>query len=256
MWQIRGADGETRSARRSAQNRKMVGTPIVMCLEVERADPCIYFGAGMCLNCYAEHLWPLRKMSWRGKNKTPQTGLIRLGTWREITPGDFADFKSAFPSRLFFLITRGLLPTEFYRSVASDAACVNLQVSVDVADGKFIPPVERLAELARLPKVMFRFKTLDSNVAAFVAMAGQLNIPRWRILETPLRLPNGHKLYDPTPLSKCLPLDGFFRCNTKCADCAKENGVLVCAINPDKYGAVISGELVAARQGRPFQPQS
>jgi hypothetical protein len=220
--------------RRRAQNSKMVGTPIVMCPEIERADRCIYFGKGLCPNCYAERLWPLRRHSWKGKAKTPPTGLIRLGTWREILPDDYEKFKSMFPQRHFFLITRGLLPLAFYEKVNSDPFCVNLQVSVDVIGNEVIPSEEKLSKLARLSKVLFRFKTLDENVNIFIDLARRLGIPFYRILETPLRLPGGCKLYDPTPMSKKLPSNLFFRCNTKCADCSKENGVLVCAINPEK----------------------
>jgi hypothetical protein len=226
--------------RRQAQNTKMIGTSIVMCPEIERADPCIYFGKGLCPNCYAERLWPLRRHSWREKARTPLTGLIRLGTWREILPEDYEKFKSIFPERYFFLITRGLLSPAFYEKVNSDPFCVNLQVSVDIINNKVIPPEEKLSKFTELSKVLFRFKTLDENVDAFIDLARKLGIPFYRILETPLRLPGGHKLYDPTPMSKKLPLNLFFRCNTKCVDCPKENGVLVCAVNPEKLASTKS----------------
>jgi len=217
------------------QNRKMLGTPIVMCPEIERADPCVYFGKGFCPNCYAENLWPLRKKSWKGRSETPAGGLIRLGTWREILPEDYERFKSLFPRRYFFLITRGLLPMYFYEKVNSDSFCVNLQVSVDIINNKIIPPEEKLLEFTKLSKILYRFKTLSSNVEAFISLPQKLSIPYRRVLETPLRLPYGQRLYCHTPMSTYLSKNLFFRCNTKCVDCQKENGLLVCTVNPEKY---------------------
>jgi hypothetical protein len=223
-----------------AQNRKMMGTQIVMCPEIERADPCIYFGKGFCPNCYAERLWFLRKQSWKGRTKTPAKGLIRLGTWREILPQDYERFKSLFPYRYFFLITRGLLPMWFYEKINSDQFCVNLQVSVDIVNNKVIPTEEKLLKFSKLSKILYRFKTLPSNVDAFVELSQKLGIPSCRILETPLRLPYGQKLYDPTPMSKRLAKNSFLRCNTECIDCTKENGTLVCAINPEKFNSLVN----------------
>ena len=213
-----------------SQNKKMKGSPIVMCPEIEGIDKCIYFGTGMCKNCYAENLWQKRKTGWRGKSKTPPSGLIRLGTWREILPEDYMKFKELFPERDFFLITRGLLSQEFYSKIDKDSRCRNIQASVDINEGESIPNKEKLKELLALKKVLFRFKTMDSNVTDFMCLAAELEIPKDRILETPLRLGGykGHKNYQATPLSEHWDKGTYWVCNTECADCAKENGVLVC----------------------------
>lgn len=177
----------------------------------------------------------MRSRVWKGATKTPAEGTIRLGTWREILPEDYRRFKSMFPKRNFYLMTRGLLPFEFYEEVNSDPFCFSIQVAVDIIDSQPIPPKERLREFTRLSKVLYRFKPLPENAQSFLALAQEVGIPHCRILEQAHRLPHGHKLYEPTPLLKYLPKDSYFRCNTKCKDCRKENGVTVCAVNMEKY---------------------
>ena len=253
----------------SHQNHKLVRSAIVSCPEIEAALPCVHFNQGLCPGCFAEALWPVRRANWSGRQRTPARGLIRLGTWKEVLPHEWTAFKRGegttpegrpwrrpdFPTRRYFLVTRGLLPLEFYRRVAADPFALNIQCSVDVLrrDGgepRLVPDEARLLELAGIPKVLFRFKTLvadtfhggvrwGANVQDFAALAERLGLDRMRVLETPLRLGRNRGYQTATPLEEAgWSSASFLRCNTACQACpstkrrAGENRVLGCAVTP------------------------
>lgn len=239
-------------------NLKMAGVALHSCPEVEQLEPCSFFGAGLCPSCYAEPLLKLRKATSRHVHKrTPKGGLIRLGTYIEVLPEHYNSFKAGqgtwrccgaawsradFPTRRFFLITRGLSPVDFYERVAADPYCVNIQVSVDILDGNVTVPDEyRLGELARIPKVLFRAKTTGQNARLWAPLFDRLEVALGRVMETPLRsrvletkLEDGAFAYGKRTLLEQAGWDtpAFMRCNTACADCHKENGFLACAVAP------------------------
>lgn len=254
----------------STPNRKLGDSGIVDCPQIEEAKPCIYMEgpsfaqSPKCPGCWASRLWKIRNANWRETGKlTPEGGFIRLGNWKEILPEEWESFKAgrglrsdgtlweqpSLSTRPYFLITRGLLSEDFYRRVAADPYCLNIQVSTDInrrsgSSLEQIPGDDRLRFFLDIPKVIFRFKTLAghsklgpdvfmANVEKFVELADRLSIPSHRILETPLRL--GDHSYQTTT-----PLEGigwdprrFMRCNSKCDDCpgkdgAGENRILAC----------------------------
>ncbi|MFI5418106.1 MAG: hypothetical protein ACHQ2Y_04320 [Candidatus Lutacidiplasmatales archaeon] len=240
---------------------------------MEQLRPCVMFGKGTCPDCYAEPLLKLRLSTSRARRakpnhshpSTPRHGLVRLGTYREILPDDYAAFKAGsgvwdccgerwerpdFKTRSFFLITRGLLPLSFYETVHDDPACVNVQVSVDMdSRGIVTPPEDRLADLAKLPKVIFRAKTRPETARVWDSLFDRLSVAVGRVMETPLRsrvletkLQEGHFAYGrATPLERAgWDVRTFLRCNTACRDCVKENGVLACAVRPATVAALPS----------------
>jgi hypothetical protein len=76
-------------------NLKMAGSGLVPCPEVEQKRPCQFFGKGFCPSCYSEDLFPMRLATSRHThNKTERHGLIRLGTYIEITADLWAQFKA------------------------------------------------------------------------------------------------------------------------------------------------------------------
>lgn len=243
----------------------MEGAGLVPCPEVEQLRPCVFFGKGLCPDCYAEPALKMRLSTSRKRRSTPghdhagteRSGLIRLGTYREILPDDWSAFKAGeggwdccgkrwsrpdFLHRPYFLITRGLSFLSFYERVLSDPACVNVQVSVDMdADGVTVPNEERLAWFAAFPKVIFRAKTTSENAGYWSGLVDRLSIAVGRVMETPLRsrvmetkLQEGHFAYGRRTRLEAAGWDWrtFLRCNTSCADCRKENGVTACAVRP------------------------
>lgn len=237
----------------SVTSPKLSGSTIVWCPEVEQAEPCKFFGEGLCPGCYSEKLWRVRRSNWKGGGKTSPRGLIRLGTYIEVTEPLYDRFKSLFPARAFFLITRGLEPESYYLRLQSDPRCLNVQISVDIlrteTGATTIPDESRIAWfLSAIPKSIIRFKTLERdatdkkitklslkrNVEDFLALRDRLQIPRTRIMETPLRLPGvPHLAHQQTPLESAgWPTWSFIRCNSPCQGCRAENGVLGCAITP------------------------
>jgi hypothetical protein len=232
-------------------NLKMAGVPLHECPEVEQLLPCVFFNTGKCPSCYAEAGHRLRLRNSRHVHKkTPKGGVVRLGTWREVLPPDWAAFKAGrgtwsccrgtwerpdFPTRPYFMVTRGLSPIAFYRQVAEDPACVNLQVSVDLSPlGLPTPGIGQLAELVKLPKVILRAKSTDANAQLWAGLVDGLSIPRSRVMETPLRLKGQVHAYGrETPLERAgWAQRSFVRCNTPCGACVKENGLLGCVARP------------------------
>jgi hypothetical protein len=256
-----------------SQNRKLAKSGIVACAPLEGPTvPCKFFAgkdlsqSPLCPGCWSAALFKVRRANGRkGRSKvqkTPRKGLVRLGTWREIPYEDWKAFKAgrgttpagvdwedaSLPNRFYFLITRGLEESAYYEEVSRDPKALNIQVSVDIiidetGRTRQIPHDARLRELAAMPKVMFRFKTLSEtrihkgltfqrNVERFVALRERLGIAPVRILETPLRL-GTHSYGEDTPLQKLalpmLPSSSFMRCNSPCQDCRGENSVLACA---------------------------
>ncbi|MDV3293453.1 MAG: hypothetical protein LYZ70_04205 [Nitrososphaerales archaeon] len=213
----------------------------------------------------------MRKQTSRHVHKkTPKKGLIRLGTYIEVTEELWRQFKKGegaweccgetwrrpdFPKRSYFLITRGLREQSFYERVAADRYCVNIQVSTDILErdpeknknlefyidsgmaetlptGKvLIPSRQKLLFFLKYPKVMFRFKTLTSNAGDFIALQRELGIPKYRIMETPLRTAKEPHVYQTETYLEKAGWDAheFGRCNTRCEDCKHENGMLLCA---------------------------
>jgi hypothetical protein len=225
------------------------GSSITWVPEVEGTEPCKWFGAGKCPGCYSFKLWRVRKRNPDSKQKTPARGLVRLGTYIEITWAHWLKFKRLMPERRYFLVTRGLEEEEFYRAVEADPYCLNIQVSTDILKtargSEVVPGEDRLRWfLVNVSKAIFRFKTqaeashdsvtgldLLPNVADFSALRTRLSIPPARVMETPLRLPKvPHVLHSITPLEKSgWDTRTFLRCNSACDDCSKENGFMACA---------------------------
>lgn len=218
---------------KQAQNIKMLGSRIVMCPEIEGIEPCKFFGKDICEDCYAERLHPVRKLSWKGKSKTPSKGIIRLGTWREITLEDYIKFKELFPDRHFFLITRGLENYSFYKTVCKDPYCINIQVSVDIKKNENsvsnpLPGYGRLLAMNTLSKTIFRFKTTDDTVTTFEEIRAFLR-PKTPPLETPLRKRGAKKIEKKTPIEKTPILKHrYLKCAGKCESCHETNGINVC----------------------------
>ena len=68
---------------------------LVECIEVEQRRPCTFFGEGLCPSCYAEPLLKLRIQNAKHiHNATPKYGLIRLGTYIEVTHDLWRQFKA------------------------------------------------------------------------------------------------------------------------------------------------------------------
>lgn len=243
-------------------NLKMANSGLVECPEVEQLRPCNFFNKGLCPSCYSLAAFPLRRATSRHIHKaTPRRGLVRLGTYIEILERHWRTFKLGrgrwdccgaewfrpdFPTRPYFLITRGLEPEGVYRRVSEDEHSVNIQVSVDILpDGKIVPGEERLKWFLSSPKTIFRFKTTMANVSQFQALANRLELETGRVMETPLRVPLKNRIMETsleegafcygrkTPLERVgWYWKNFGRCNTKCSDCVKENGVLLCSARP------------------------
>ena len=125
-------------------NIKMRGQRIVEVPEIEGNLPCEFFGKGTCPGCYSETLYPIRRAKVKGNAKTPPRGLLRAGVWREWTPDDWKRFKTMYPTRRYFLVTRGLWSKEHHELVLADPYCVNLQVSTWRIGGEFSPDIEML----------------------------------------------------------------------------------------------------------------
>lgn len=221
----------------SHQNTKLINSGLVDVPEIEGSKGCVYFNKKigtkeLCESCYAKGLWYVRKNTFKGIRKTPKRGVCRLGTWSEILPEDYKKFKELFPTRKFFLITRGLLNPNFYNKLNNDPCCLNIQISVDWHEvAGYIPNVHKVKWFLSLPKVLLRFKTTHENVERFTCLKSILNIGNNRILETPLRTrSNGIKLYQTSPMNK-IGQAGHFLCNSKCVDCSStgNNKMLVCA---------------------------
>jgi hypothetical protein len=230
-------------------NLKMEGAHLHNCPEVEQLRPCEFFGQGLCPSCYALPLLKLRRATSGHVHKaTPRGGVVRLGTYLEVTPAMWADFKAGrgrwdccdaewvredFRTRPYFLITRGLAPLDFYAAVLADPACVNVQVSTDILpDGRIVPDRERLAWFAGQPKAIFRAKSTPENARAWAPLVDGLSIPRARVMETPLR-EGSHAYGKETPLQRVgWYWRDFLRCNSTCAACPRENGVLACVVRP------------------------
>ena len=243
-------------------NSKMSGVPLIECHEIEQLHPCIYFDdpkVPCSLYCYAKPLMNLRKASSTHVHKaTKRKGLIRLGTYIEVLPEMYDQFKAGrgkwsccgeewhrvdFPTRRYFMITRGLLDLSFYGKVNADPLSVNIQVSTDIDSETqvLVPDMEKLAELAKLNKVLFRFKSHMGNAHLWADVVRRLELSVGRVMETPIRsrvmetkLLAGHFAYGKqTALEKVGWKTGdFMRCNTACKDCFKENGFLACAVTP------------------------
>ena len=98
-------------------NIKMRGQRIVEVPEIEGNLPCEFFGKGTCPGCYSETLYPIRRAKVKGNAKTPPRGLLRAGVWREWTPDDWKRFKTMYPTRRYFLVTRGLWSKEHHELV-------------------------------------------------------------------------------------------------------------------------------------------
>lgn len=240
-------------------NLKMQGIPLHQCPEIEQLKPCIYFGKGVCPDCYAEPLHKLRKATSKHVHKkTSKKGVVRLGTYIEVLPEDWEAFKRGegkwnccgevwkrpdFCDRPYILITRGLLPFDFYVRVAQDKKCINIQVSTDIlADGTIIPSEERLKLFASIPKVIFRAKSHPCNLRKWTELFNRIQLSSiGRVMETPLRsrvletkLEEGEFAYGKRTLLEDAGWDWhqFMRCNTKCRDCKKENGFTACLATP------------------------
>ena len=132
------------------------------------------------------------------------------------------------------MISRGLSELSFYEKMLQDRYIANLQVSVDVLpelDSLLVPDRERLSWFVKYPNVIFRFKTTTYNVHHFMRLQEELGIPRMRVMETPLRLPELSHIYGTrTYLEEAgWKTSTFGRCNTMCQNCHAENGVLLCA---------------------------
>ena len=243
-------------------NVKMGDSGLLTCFEVEQLKPCKFFFTGTCKSCYAEKLLKMRRKTSRHIHKaTPGIGLIRLGTYKEVTEEDWLAFKAGkgtwdccgaewvradFPQRKYFLITRGLEPLSFYEKVLDDPDCVNVQVSTDIypeLDGATLPEEGRLAWFATHDKVVFRFKTMAENHLAFLGLAERLGLTgerrKW-IMETPLRQADAPHAYGTTTFLERAGWDPrtFGRCNTSCEDCVKENGMLLCGATPTSLAKV------------------
>lgn len=255
-----------------AQNKKLADSGIVYCPELEGAEPCIWFSgenltqSEKCPGCFSRIWHPLRASRWNNSQTTPQTGLIRLGNWREILAKDYDAFQAGhgtrsdgttwtrpdFPKRTHFVVTRGLEPWSLYSRMLANPLCLNIQVSVDIlvtgSGVQQIPDDERLRTFLAAGKTLFRFKTLaapgfdrserfERNVEHFQALAQRLNIPPMRVLETPLRLEGNRQYQTATPLEEAgWDSRAFLRCNSSCAECPgregqAENRVLVCGAN-------------------------
>jgi len=140
-----------------SSNLKMAGSGIAECPEIEQIRKCQYFGSGICPSCYSEFLYRLREggRRWREERgihshrTTANRGIIRLGTYIEVSPSPWLQYKQGkgtwdccgqtwsrpdFRTRQYFLVTRGLYSEEFYQQVLSDPALLTLHVSVDITD--------------------------------------------------------------------------------------------------------------------------
>lgn len=252
---------DLQEVKKTGGNLKMVDSGLVTCNEVEQRRECVYFGTcttSKARACYAELLLPMRRQTSNDGEKnhkhtrTPPRGIIRLGTYIEFTERLWEEFKSGrgdydcgehvwerpdFPTRFYFLITRGLSDIGFYEKVLADPYCLNVQVSTDIEtalEDLIMPDRTKLQWFAKQPKAQFRFKTTRDNAHLFIKLATDLGIPWERVLETPLRLPKQPHAYGTETYLEKAGQDprGFARCNTSCGDCVKENGALWCATRP------------------------
>lgn len=244
---------------------------LTWCPEIESSSPCRFMEGDnfretpLCPGCFAAHLGPMRRKNWSGSQATAPTGLIRLGTWREIRAKDYEDFcrgqgvnlngeawsRTDFPTRAHFVVTRGLEEWALYERMAANSRCINIQCSVDVivhGDQVLqVPDDARLKQFLGVPKALFRFKTLaapatqagktfDRNVEHFRTLQERLGIPWNRVMETPLRIAMNRSYQTTTPLeADGLDPAAFMRCNTECHECGStkdgqaENRFLACA---------------------------
>lgn len=249
------AGRETRQA--SGQNLKMEDAGLAVCREIEQLRGCSLFG-GKCVMsrinaCYAEKAIKIRRKNSRHiHGSTPLDGVIRLGVYIEVTPELWAEFKAGhgkwaccgeewtredFPTRSYFLITRGIWSEEFYTKVLNDPYCLNVQVSTSIFEelGDTVDPAPaKLAWFAKQEKVIFRYGTTTENVHKFVKLTEDLGIPRYRIMETPMRLKGRPHYYNTRTYLEDAgwKWQEFGRCNTECKDCVKENGTTLCAARP------------------------
>jgi len=211
-------------------NLKMEGIAITDCPEVEGLEPCAFFGKGLCPYCYSERAYRLRAATAGGLKATGR-GTVRLGTWIEVLPRHYRRFKELFPERRYFLLTRGLNPMSMYREVDADPLALNIQVSVD-AMRETVPGEDALRQLLTLDKAFFRLKTTFENARRLDRLVEDLGIPRRRVMETPLRA-RRWAYGRTTPLEKLgWGYREFLRCNTPCADCVDENGLVACLVTP------------------------
>ncbi len=211
-------------------NTKMRGQRIVEVPEIEGNLPCQFFGKGTCPGCYSETLYRVRRAKVTGTAKTPPRGLLRAGVWREWTPEDWKRFKSVFPSRQYFLVTRGLWSKEYYAQVLEDPNCVNLQVSAWFVGGPFSPDVELIKWLlSTSEKTIIRLITAKESAPTYAELVKSLGM-WWRFMETPWRRPGGPKTYGTETPLEALGVRVGIRCNTPCEECIKENGFLGCAV--------------------------
>ena len=211
----------------------MRGQRIVEVPEIEGNTPCQLFGKGTCPGCYSETLYPIRRAKVKGNAKTPPRGLLRAGVWREWTPDDWKRFKSMYPTRRYFLVTRGLWSKEHHEQVLDDPYCVNVQVSTWRIGGEFSPDIEMLRWLlSTSEKTIIRLISSRETASEFAALVKELGA-WWRLMETPLRQSGGPKTYGTeTPLQAAGVKVGI-RCNTPCEECIKENGFLGCAVTAE-----------------------
>ncbi|MDG6918294.1 MAG: hypothetical protein JRN62_02505 [Nitrososphaerota archaeon] len=222
----------------------MKGSGLVDSPEIEEQKPCIYFGktqAPMCKECYSFKLFPLRKGASKktkkghNHNAAPKKGLIRLGTWIEVTEQLWRQFKAGkgrwtccnrrwnrpdFKTRPYFMITRGIQPQSFYEELLADPKLNNLQVSTDIvkrdpvnnpelefyiktgdaevmkSGDVLVPSKARLAWFAANPKTIFRLKTTPANAKTFDAIATELGINNtFNVMETPLKSKDSRRSY-------------------------------------------------------------
>lgn len=211
---------------------------LLFCPELEQVKGCQYFGKGLCPSCYSYQLHSMRKFSTKHTHRrTPKRGLIRLGTYIEVTPELWKAFKTNtlkcdqcgkhldrpdFPKRGYFLITRGLLDEKFYSEVIADPHCANIQISTDILErdpkgnqelefyiesgmaeilesGKvLIPNMKRLKFFTKHGNVILRYKTTKLNVDDFIKLTETLKINKASVMETPLRLPDAPHYYGTT----------------------------------------------------------
>jgi hypothetical protein len=214
-------------------NTKMRGQRIVEVPEIEGNLPCQFFGKGTCPGCYSEPLYRIRRVKVKGTARTPARGLLRAGVWREWTPDDWKRFKSMYPSRRYFLVTRGLWEKAHYEQLLQDTYCVNVQVSTWYIGGTFSPDIELLRWLLSVSqKTVIRLVSSKETAHAYGELVERLGM-WWRFMETPWREPHGPKTYGTkTPLEAAGVRVGI-RCNTSCEDCIGENGFLGCAVTAE-----------------------
>jgi hypothetical protein len=266
-----------KGSQNGSQNLKLDDAGLLVCREIEQLRSCSLFG-GKCIMssikaCYAEKAIKLRRRNSRHiHNETGprEAGLIRLGVYIEVTPELWAQFKAGrgtwaccgqewvredFPTRPYFLITRGVWDKEFYEKVLADPYCVNVQVSCSIFEelgGEVDPSREKLAWFAQFDKVIFRFGTTEQNAETFSHLASEIGIRRWKVMETPMRLRGAPHYYGTRTYLEDAGWNWreFGRCNTECADCVLENGTTLCAARPRIL------PILAQKEGRTPPPRT